>query len=112
MTIYKDDKNMVIMDHEHDNRGKVQILWWKDGTLGRKTKVSQNYRTSKFIRLLKIGNNSFEYQWSSDGENYVSSIYGRDRRLFEEALLHLFVSKQQAGNEDFTATFDKVKITE
>lgn len=111
MTIYKDDKNMVIMDHEHDNRGKVQILWWKDGTWV-ENKVSQNYAGSEiYFRLIKIGNN-FECQWSSDGENYVSVYTAETDGRFEEALLHLFVSKQQAGNEDFTATFDKVKITE
>lgn len=112
MTIYQNDQNMVIMDHEHDRSGaKVQILWWKDSEW-MQNGVSAAYGGSEmYFRLKKEGNN-FTCLYSADGQEYKAVYTAEtDGRFEENSLLHLFFSKQNANNDSFKGTVEYVTVS-
>lgn len=110
LTIYQDDGNMVIMDHEHDRKAKVQILWWKDKEWMQNGVSTACDEPEMYFRLKKEGNN-FTCLYSTDGENYTSVYTAEtDGRFEENSLLHLFFSKQNANNDTFKGTVEYVTI--
>lgn len=111
MSIYKDDGNAVIMDHEHDSRAKVQILWWKD-TEWMTNGVSSAYDGKEIYFRLKKEGTDFTCLYSADGQNYTSVYTAQTDGRFEEgAFLRLFISRQNENNEIFKGTVEYVKVS-